>query len=51
MQSPVTVTILVINGLPYFTALQMEIMVSTLFTTQPASAGSIEELMALPVVA
>ena len=49
--SPVTVEIRFKTGCPFFTALYTAIIVSTLSTIQPASAGSILEFMALPVVA
>ncbi len=51
MASPVTVTIRSIRGRPSVTARYMATTVSTLFTTQPTSAGSMEELICLPVVA
>ena len=49
--SPVTVTILLTNGFPNNTACCTATAVSALFTTHPASAGNIEELIALFVTA
>ena len=49
--SPVIVAIRFITGTPSFTACLIAIMVSTLSTIQPASAGSILELISRPVTA
>ena len=49
--SRLMVMILLITGRPSSTALQIATMVSTLSTTHPTSAGSMEELISLPVTA
>ena len=49
--SPLTVTTRSIEGFPSTTAWYTLTIVATLSTTHPASAGSIAELIARPVVA
>ena len=49
--SPLTVTTRSVSGLPLITALCIPIRVSTLSTMQPASAGSMDELIARFVTA